>query len=222
MELLGIMKKLLKKILFKRELPRRVPFGLYRGLNLSIDPGCELQLYFGLYERETYPWLKKAVLGARSAIDVGAGYGELTLWLLKQKTIEKVYAFEPDAKRWPKFEANLAGNPRAARQTLHLEKGFFEGDEAVKILQQAPGPVLLKIDIDGGEFDLLTCLKNELHGKDARILLEVHSEELNRQCRALLEEIGYQVAPIQKAWWRWLVPEQRPLGFNQWLVALKK
>lgn len=216
------MKRLFKKLVFGKESVRKIPFGLYRGLYLSIDPGCELQLYLGLYERETYRWLKQVAKEAQSGIDVGAGYGELTLWLLRQKDMKKVFAFEPDAKRWRKFEENLAANPKKSAVSLGLFRELFTGARASEILQMVPEPVLMKIDIDGGEYDLLFSLQSELQEKDVRILLEVHSEELNRSCTRLLEGMGYRVMSIRKAWWRVLLPEQRPLGFNQWLVALKK
>jgi hypothetical protein len=216
-------KSRLKKILLGQgERLRKIPFGLYKNLFLLIDPACETLLWLGLYERETYPWLRKEGRKARTGIDVGAGHGELTLWLLRHRSMKQVYAFEPDAQRWAKFEANLAANPLDPDISLELSHEFFMGSKAKETVQKAQEPILLKIDIDGGEYDLLRELQEELRNKDVHILLEVHSMELNEKCRVLLEGIDYKVSEIPMAWWRKFIPEQRPLGFNQWLVAAKK
>lgn len=202
--------------------PRRIYLGLYRGLVLWIDPSSEMLFYLGIYERETYWWLIKEGSQAQSGIDVGAGHGELTLWLLQQPKMRNVYAFEPDRSRWPIFNANLAANPQKPEIHLKLSQGFFQKREAIKIIEEAPEPILLKIDIDGGELSLLQELNEQIKGKDIRFLLEVHSEDLNKGCKALLEEAGYRVTQISKAWWRKIIPEQRPSLFNQWLVAKRE
>ena len=38
---------------------RKIPFGLFAGLKLSVDPGSETSLWLGLYEAELTPWLRK-------------------------------------------------------------------------------------------------------------------------------------------------------------------
>ena len=74
---------------------RKILFGLYKGINMEIDFNYQAQLYFGLYEAEVYPWMKKLSKGIRTAIDIGAAFGEETLYFVKKTSAKSVYAFEP-------------------------------------------------------------------------------------------------------------------------------
>ncbi|MBV8868669.1 MAG: hypothetical protein JOY65_04535, partial [Acetobacteraceae bacterium] len=62
--------------------PVRVPVGLFRGVTLDLDLAHAMQKYLGLWETETYPFIRAAAARCRWAVDVGAGAGELTLYLL--------------------------------------------------------------------------------------------------------------------------------------------
>jgi len=202
-------------------LVRRVPFGLYANLLLEIDPSCETQLLLGLYERETYPGLRKAVTKARSAVDVGAGNGEMTVWFLSKENLIKVHAFEPDGQRKAKFERNIRANNFKTDGRLFFHPEPFGGSNAKQLLQELSQPILLKIDIDGGEGSLLEEIREELRSRSIQLLLEVHSEELWKRCSQLLKEEGYQVREIRQGWLKRIIPERRPSAFNQWLVASK-
>ena len=194
---------------------------MYAGLKLEIDPECEANLFFGLYERETYPWLRKAVTKARSAVDVGAGNGEMTVWFLSRENLAKVHASAPDRQRKAKFERNIRANNFKTDGRLFFHPEPFGGPSARQILRQLPQPILLKIDIDGGEGGLLEEIREELRLRSIQLLLEVHSEELWKRCSQLLKEEGYQVQEIRQGWWKKIIPERRPSAFNQWLVASK-
>jgi hypothetical protein len=202
---------------------RRIPFGLYRGLTLSIDPASEMGLWLGLYEAETTSWLRAAGRQARSLVDVGAGYGEMTVWGLSQPVMEKVLAYDSKLERWPVFRENLAHNGLIGDRRLSAVEGMFLGgaddERSLAALQALPEPVLLKIDVDGGEEAILQKLAHVLPAKKILVLIETHSEALDRACRQLLAEVGYEVMSIEPAWWRCVVRERRPIGFNQWLVA---
>lgn len=198
---------------------KKVPLGIFSGLYLEIDPRYESQLYFGLYEIETYQWLRKSIKKSKSAIDVGAGYGELTVWFLSKPEIVQIHSFEPDPVRWPKFRTNLRANPFPVKNRLYLHEQPFMGEKAEETLRQAQEPVLLKIDIDGGEYELLKAIKLEIKNKKMFILIEVHSRELNQQCKSLLESAGFAFAEIKQGWWKKILPDYRPSEFNQWLVA---
>lgn len=219
-----MLKRTLKKLLLgSGRRGRRIPFGLYRGLTLSIDPASEMGLWLGLYEAETTPWLRSAGRRACSLIDVGAGYGEMTAWALRQPRIEKVLAYDSKPQRWMVFRENLAHNALTGDQRLSAVEGWFLGgdddERSLAAVQALPEPVLLKVDVDGGEEAILRKLQEVLRAKQMFVLLETHSEDLDRACRDLLAQAGYKVGRIAPAWWRRVVKERRPIGFNQWLVA---
>lgn len=221
-----MLKRNLKKLLLgSGRRGRLIPFGLYRGLTLSVDPASEMGLWLGLYEAETTPWLRSAGKLARSLVDVGAGYGEMTVWGLRQPKMEKVLAYDSKPQRWMVFLENLAHNALTGDQRLSPVEGWFLGGEddesSLAALQSLPEPILLKVDVDGGEEAILRKLHAVLRSKQMLILLETHSEDLDCACRDLLAQAGYKVEAITPAWWRRLIKERRPIGFNQWLVAEK-
>jgi hypothetical protein len=52
-------------------------------------------------------------------------------------------------------------------------------------------------------------------------LIEIHSADLERECKSQLERAGYNVRVIRAAWWRFLIKEERPIPVNHWLVAVR-
>lgn len=201
----------------------KIRFGLYRGLTLRLDPANELMFYAGLYEIETSQWLARHGKGMRSLIDVGAGCGELSMWALKHPQVERVLAYDASAERWPIFENNLRDNGFESDARLKAVHGFFLGskgsDTTLTMIHSLPEPVLIRIDVEGAEAEILGRMTDVMSTKKMFFLVETHSAELDRQCGKILREKSYDVKNINKAWWRCLISERRPLGFNQWLVA---
>lgn len=201
---------------------RKIPFGLFQGLSLSVDPGSETSLWLGLYEAEVTPWLRKAGRQARSVVDVGAGHGELSVWALRQPKVEKVLAYEPDESRWPILAENLQANGLSRDARLQMVKDFLTPSRARQDLQSLPEPVLLKLDVEGAEREILEILQDLLREKSFLIMVEVHSAAIRQETEARVRACGYRVTSIPRGWWRRLLPERRILDFNQWFVAEKK
>jgi precorrin-6B methylase 2 len=218
------MKKLIKSLLFGTGMrPVRIRAGLYRGLDLYLDPSHELLICIGIYEAETFGWLRMQGPDMRSLIDVGAGCGELSMWALRHPQVEQVDAYDPSPHRWPVFDENQRLNGFAADRRLRKKQDFFleprDHVATLQLLEELPEPVLIRIDVDGGEADILRQMRDLLLRKDLRLLIETHSQELDSDCRRILRDCGYRVHSIGRAWWRCILPEKRPIGFNQWLVA---
>jgi predicted RNA methylase len=217
------MKEALKRLLFGRgRRIRKIPLGLFAGLNLSVDPGSESSLWLGLYEAELTSWLRRAGRQARSVVDVGAGHGELTAWALRQPRVEKVLAYEPDQARWPVMAENLQANGFSRDKRLQMVKDFLTPARAPQDLRNLPEPVLLKLDVEGAEKEILENLQDLLGRKLFLILVEVHSAAIRKETEARVRASGYRVTSIPRGWWRCLLPERRILDFNQWFVAEKK
>lgn len=217
------MRSVLKRwLLGKGRRIRKIPFGLFQGLNLSVDPGSETSLWLGLYEAEVTPWLRKAGRQARSVVDVGAGHGELSVWALRQPRVEKVLAYEPDESRWPILAENLQANGLSRDARLQMVKDFLTPSRARQDLQSLPEPVLLKLDVEGAEKEILEILQDLLREKSFLIMVEVHSAAIRQETEARVRACGYRVTSIPRGWWRRLLPERRILDFNQWFVAEKK
>ncbi|MFA6599587.1 MAG: hypothetical protein WCU74_01045 [Candidatus Omnitrophota bacterium] len=82
-------------------------------------------------------------------------------------------------------------------------------------------PCLVKMDIDGAEMDALRGATKILGFHAVRWLIETHSLQLE-QCPEVFAETGFQAKVIKNAWWRCLIPEQRPIPHNRWLVAVAR
>src|SRR5690242_2989824 len=85
-----------------------IPFGIFRGLHLNIDFKSQAQVYLGLWEFETYPYIRRALNNAHWIIDAGAGFGELCI-LFRKKCCQTI-AIEPDEKSLSVLSANMALN----------------------------------------------------------------------------------------------------------------
>jgi hypothetical protein len=206
--------------------PRTVRGGYFAGLRLVLDLRCEFQHYLGLYEAELTPHLRRLTRGCPSLIDLGAAKGELAIRFLLTAGVSHVRAVEPAAPELAQFRHNLVLNGLSSDARLHIHEGFAgRGDgEAWRTLDELgadlPGPVFVKIDIDGPEAEVLATGPSLLAG-DCRILIETHSTAAESSCQAQLTAIGYHVRIIDRAWWRRVLPEVRVIAHNRWLVAAR-
>ena len=207
--------------------PRKMPLGLYKGLTLEMDFRYEAQLYLGLCERETYPWIRRAMRRCVWAVDVGAGHGELCVRLMQSPAGGPIVAFEPQASKVAVLLRNAALNK-------------YENDRRLMVVEKLAGPAtsngclaiddlpldrrergFLKIDVDGAEVAVLEGAKTILDRGLVDVLVETHSAALERECIAFLSGRGYDCTVINNAWWRVILPEQRPIEHNRWLWATK-
>jgi hypothetical protein len=205
---------------------RKIVTGAFKGIVMNLSLRTQTQLYLGLFERETYPWLSRLSDGIETAIDIGIGYGEYTLYFL-MKTRAKLIAFEPDERLLPSLLANLELNGQAQSSRLELVRKFVASSQNEKsvsldgFLSAISSPCLIKMDVDGAEEDILSGAKeiNSLHG--IRWLIETHSSDLEIACQKILKASGFDTAIVPNASWRIFFPEERPVKQNRWLAAWK-
>ncbi|MEX2465968.1 MAG: FkbM family methyltransferase [Gemmatimonadota bacterium] len=153
--------------------------------------------------------------------DVGAHHGYVSLMASEKVGARgEVYAFEPGARnagvlrrhlRW-----NRVGNVRVETYALGAADGeadFGGGDTSkmhalggggervrvrtVRSLVQAgelPPPDVVKIDVEGGEADVLAGALDVLPA-GVRLVIAIHSAAMDRACVSLLETHGFAAAP---------------------------
>ena len=216
------MKKYFKHLLFPDLNKQKILSGPARGMFVKYDVNHRSQHLLGLYEREIYPYLKKGIQKSTVLIDIGANDGYYVLAFLKSG--KKVIACEPgQISDELIYNSNLNGfyesqnfiiEKRMIGSTISTE--FVSGELLVKKVQES---TFFLVDIDGGEYDLLgSCGKDFDHSASAW-LIETHSKELEDLCSDFLKKRNYKVTIIKNAWWRKIIPEQRPLVHNRWLYA---
>jgi FkbM family methyltransferase len=227
--------------------PRTIVTGPFRGINLELSLHS-LQVYLGLYERETYGWIGRMSKGIHTAIDIGAASGVYTLYFLA-KTAAKVYAFEPNTTMLEALDRNLIVNGLKGTNRLEISRDFLGAhptpnrSSCEKLLQDAglapewaevtdkvrvtqldsmldviETPCLIKMDVDGGEVAILRGAVGINKMPGVQWIIETHSLALENGCIELLRSTGFQTRVIPNGWWRVFIPEQRP-PHNRWLVA---
>lgn len=205
--------------------PYKVQVGLFKGLILNLDLQHQTQVCLGLWEQETYSYLRKAAATCEWMVDVGAGKGELCLYFLKNSQAERIVALEPQDSEIEIIESNLALNGEQDNHIVTISDKFVGTAEdpthtsldALDVDQGRRG--FIKVDVDGYELDVLRSGERLLSEGDIDVLVETHSKPLEDECIGWLESRGYGCEIVNNAWWRFAVPEQRPIPHNRWIWA---
>jgi len=201
--------------------PRRFPVGIARGITMHVDFGLQTRAFLGLYEIELNRHLRRLCTPGTRSFDVGAQFGYDALILAKLGG-ERVASFEADPACLETMAANFALNPY--REPLITSVVGFVGTGAGDTLslddyarsREGFVPDFLKIDVDAAEADVLEGARGLLADRRPHLLVEVHSEELERHCGRLLVESGYRPTIVNQ---REILRDYRPIPHNRWLVA---
>jgi FkbM family methyltransferase len=70
--------------------------------------------------------------------------------------------------------------------------------------ERAPPPSCLKIDVEGGEEDVLTGASEVLRTRRPVVFLATHGEDARMRCLALLDEAGYEVGGVGQSGDEWV------------------
>lgn len=202
-----------------------VRLGPARGLKFFIHGPTTFQRLIGLEEVEILSTM--AALGRKSAtfLDVGSSDGLYAVLIGSLNPACRLILCDADPERKPfavgNFEAN--GIDFAGRGTYMLEMVGTNYRTMDDLLGDAPGPVLVKIDVDGGETDVLRSGEKVLAGRrDVTLVVETHSAELEAECADYLRRLGYDVRIVKNAKWKALLwPDVRPLAHNRWMTAAR-
>ncbi len=204
---------------------RTIRGGLLKGLRVPIDFSKHTQIYLGLYERENHAWIRKLSQDCTTFVDIGAAQGLISLFALARTPARKVLAFEPQQALHAEILELLLLNEVPVQDRFVLASHFVgrapsENTRTLdELFDQLEAPVFLKIDVDGPEWEILQGATRLLKQKDVRLVIETHAPELEDACKDFLEALGYRTHIIPNAWWRFLIPEERPIPHNRWLAA---
>jgi hypothetical protein len=206
--------------------PRAILLGPARGTRFDIDLRHQTQLLIGLHEREILGWVMRLGRNARTLVDVGAAEGIYAVHFLAKMGVDRVFAFEPSDHLREVLKRNLFLNELGDDRRLRLSPAFVgrgtDGrDRSLdSLLPDILLPCLIKVDVDGGEQDVLAGAQGLLHSDGVSWIVEVHSARLAEECRATFERAALDVFVVNNAWWRAVVPEMRPIPVNHWLIAV--
>jgi predicted RNA methylase len=203
--------------------PRRIRFGLLRGWRFVVDPLEKSQRLVGLDEREIAPSMRAAAAHSRTAIDVGAHDGWYSTFFASRPNISRVIACDRNARVMDRLLENVRLNGLAGKVDVCVTSVGRPGAPGCRSLDdlltgEAP-PFVIKVDVDGGEADVLAGGATVLREQDCSLIVETHSVELERACIEYLRGLGYDTTVIPNGWYRRFVSEMRPTAHNRWFVA---
>ncbi len=221
------MKKIIKRLFFGKGIQeRKIKFGVARGIKMKINLEHKIQRYLGLEEREVQSWFKKFAPETSVFVDIGASDGFYGLVYYKLNSEGQQYLCDAIVAYADEQRANfrLSG---FSLEKINIVSRFI-GDATTdthisldELLKSAPGNVFLKIDVDGGELSVLKGVQQVLRSRNCKIVVETHSKQLEEDCTAYLQQLGYKTKIIPNAWWRLFIPELRPMDHNRWFSAWK-
>lgn len=199
---------------------RTLPVGIARGIRMDIDFAREARLYCGLYELELNRHLRRLCSPGVKAFDVGGQYGYDAL-LFAKRTAAPVISFECDAAACARMLHTVQLNPRLAALIRVVPAMVGTGRDGTVSLDDYAAesfePDLIKIDVEGGELDVLTGAMGLLENAFPALVVEVHSADLERRCGRLMVERGYRPTVVHQ---RIVMSDHRPTQeVNRWLVA---
>jgi precorrin-6B methylase 2 len=154
------------------------------------------KLYFSnlgyVYEQlesvyETNPRLKLAK--GKNIVDIGAACGEYSLKAAMQGC--NVIACEPDQRRY----RYLVGNLRELDNVTLLNKAVGLREECIsldKITEKLDKIDILKIDVDGDEFNVLVSGEESV-SKSKNIIMECDYSHIKEKCTAFLKKRGFNL-----------------------------
>lgn len=194
-------------------------------INLILRDDVDESIVNEVFKFREYRGVQEIVQNATEPIvDVGAHAGYFSLWTTVQNPKIKIYALEPVGENFDLLKQNLAENNfknikvenvALTRETGEINIFLSEDSHNHSLLpisdqvQKTKGVSLmdfikknkiknislLKIDIEGGEYEIFENLNNETFGKIENIFLEYHQSE-NRNFKVIeniLRENGFTV-----------------------------
>ena len=205
----------------------RVRAGPLRGMTLHIDPRVQADVILGAYERRLSRHVASLLGAGETAFDVGSHLGYFGILMATVVGASgSVVCFEPDPRLVGALEENVERNRSLmpAKVTIarlavgatggttsfstggHSTRGRLseDGDVEVEVstldgvVARFGSPRFVKVDVEGGELDVLEGAPELLAARTTSFGIEIHSAALGESCRRLLEAEGYRCDVIRE------------------------
>ena len=191
--------------------------GPARGIRWLVGSGMH-NFWLGTYEPEKYELFSKELVAGMVVYDIGANTGIYTVLACRSVGADgRVFAFEPATTNLSYLYENIRANrfvnceviPKAVSNSDGSVRFEFAGESCLGrisvdgLLRVAsisldsfvssgkPMPHLLKIDVEGAEYDVLTGATRVLLQAKPTIFLATHGEKVHADCCGMLEKLGY-------------------------------
>lgn len=202
----------------------RVLQGPQRGTRWIAD-STDHGAWLGTYELRKQERFATSLCPGMTVWDIGANVGVYTLLAARCVTgVGHVTAFEPFTANVTLLKRHIELN--RVRNATVVEKAVSDGDgyfsfqpaesrgqgrlgpgaegtqvETVRLdsywRSSSEDPDVVKMDIEGGEFNALLGARECLAACRPQIFLATHGVSVHRRCVELLQEIGYDVFPLK-------------------------
>lgn len=198
---------------------------MLRGLRFVTDPQHHSQRLLGLYEKEIESHIRQATDRARTAVDIGAHDGWYTTFFASRPNICKALACDRNPDITGALTRNVNLNDLSRKVALHHVTVGSSKNASCRsldeLLEKEEPPFVIKVDVDGGELDVLMSGRTALTDKKCELVVETHSVELESDCLRYLQGLGYETTVIPNGWYRRFIPELRMASQNRWFVATR-
>lgn len=219
------MKTQIKRLIFGNGFKkRRFIGGELKGLWGYFDLSVDTQNWRGVYEVEQQKWIRTATKPGSVCIDVGAAEGFFSLLFAKCAGKEgQVIGFEP-SDRGNEIANLFAWNDSYDLSALKLVREFAIGPNTTGLSGVTVDSVVdsmnlsrvdvVKIDVDGGEMDVLEGMRNTIEKFHPHMSVELHSPELYSEVEKFLEGYSYEMRLVDPPAY-----ELRPIPFNKFYFS---
>jgi hypothetical protein len=210
--------KSIKKILPHGRHYRKLLLGPAAGCVMALDFQSDLKAYFGIYEYELLPHLKRMVTQGANCFDVG-GRGGYDALMVAKMSGGRVISFECAHEAAEVMRRTFARNSKLPIEVVERYVGAENGPGHITIdraSRELFAPNFIKLDIEGGEDVALENAKETLATCRPKIIVEVHGADKEEHCRSTLRQFGYNIVIINQG--KFLKDPARR-GYNRWLAA---
>lgn len=222
---MSTLKSVVKTIIFGKGFKKRRFFGgPLKGLWGYFDLANDTQVWRGIYEIAQQEWIIKATKPGATCLDVGGAEGVFALLMARSAgTSGHVITFEP-TERGQFITETFAMNEASALAKLSLVPEFAIGPETTGLhgitideyveKNNINRLDVVKIDVDGGEMDVLLGMQRTIDRDHPHMSVELHSPELHQQVKEFLESRGYTMNLVDPPAY-----ELRPIPFNKFFFS---